>query len=336
MATERNTCLALTKEERIDPGLPICDPHHHLLNEPDQYLLEEFLQDTEGGHRIIQTVFMERRVMYREGGLPEMRSVGETEFVQRITEPGVVGQYGMTAVAAGIVGFADLTLGAGVAPVLEAHIAAGKGRFRGVRYTCARHTRKELRTHRNPPKGLLLDSKFREGFAYLQKYGLSFDTWLYHTQLMELVDLARSFPDIQIVLNHVGGPMGVGPYTGKREEVLKVWKRRIAVLATCPNVAVKLGGFGMPVFGFGWHEQDTPPSSVELAESIAPYCHWCIEQFGVDRCMFESNFPVDKMSYSYTAVWNAFKRISKDFSPDERNALFHDTAVKMYRLKTNH
>jgi len=149
---------------------------------------------------------------------------------------------------------------------------------------------------------------------------------------MELADLARAFPGTTIILNHTGGPLGIGPYTGKREEVFQEWKRGIVALANCPNVVVKLGGLGMPICGFGWNERVTPPSSAELAEAMAPYFRWCIEHFGVDRCMFESNFPADKVSYSYTVLWNAFKRISKDFSPEDRSALFHDTAVKVYRL----
>ncbi|GAJ10431.1 unnamed protein product, partial [marine sediment metagenome] len=235
---------------------------------------------------IVQTVFVECGSMYREGGLQEMQPVGETEFVQGIAAQNASGQYGMTTVAAGIVGFADFTLGAAVAPVLEAHIAASRNRFRGVRFRGIRQT---------PPKGLLLNPKFREGFACLQKYNLSFDALvLYHSCLMELVDLARAFPDIPIIVNHTGDPRGTGPYAGKREEVFQEWKRGIAALANCPNVVMKLGGLGLPLCGFGWHERATPPGSAELAEAMAPYYRRCIEQFGVDRCMFESNFPVDK------------------------------------------
>jgi predicted TIM-barrel fold metal-dependent hydrolase len=299
-------------------------------------LLEELLQDTGGGHRIVQTVFVECRSMYKRGGPEEMQPVGETEFVQDIAAQSTSGQYGMTAVAAGIVGFADLTLGAMVAPVLEAHIAASRNRFRGIRHISTWDASPDIvsSSTRTSPKGLLLDPKFREGFACLQKYGLSFDAWLYHPQLMELVDLARAFPDTPIVVNHIGGPLGIGPYAGKRKEVFQDWKRGMAALATCPNMVVKLGGLGMPRCGFGWHERATPPSSAELAEAMAPYYRWCIEQFGVDRCMFESNFPVDKISYSYHVLWNAFKRISEDFSPQERGALFYETAVKVYRLPT--
>ena len=345
MTTEREAWLALTLEDAIDPDLPICDPHHHLwLDRPDsqdqyggRYLLEELLKDIGGGHHIVQTVFIECRSMYRKAGPQEMQPVGETEFVQDITSQSVSGQYGTTAVAAGIVGFADLTLGAAVAPVLEAHMKASRDRFRGIRHSVVWDASPEMASLRGfSPRGLLLDPKFREGFAYLQKYNISFEAWLYHTQLMELVDLARAFPDTTIIVNHIGGLLGIGPYAGKHDEVFQEWQHGIAALSTCPNVVVKLGGLGMSRCGFGWHQRATPPSSTELAEAMAPYYLWCIEQFGVDRCMFESNFPVDKISYSYTVIWNAFKRVCRDFSPEDRAALFHDTAVRVYRLRTSH
>jgi predicted TIM-barrel fold metal-dependent hydrolase len=333
MVNERESWLKLTIEEPIEPELPICDPHHHLWDRPnDRYLLEDLLQDTGGGHRIVKTVFVECLSMYRKDGPKEMQPVGEIEFVQAIAEQNKGGPHGQTDVAAGIVGFADLTIGDAVIPVLEAHIAASESRFRGIRYISTWDASPDIISTRKPPQGLLLDPKFREGFACLKKYDLSFDAWLYHPQLMELVDLARAFPDITIILNHIGGPLGTGPYAGKRAEVFQDWQRGIAALATCHNVAVKLGGLGMPRNGFGWHERTIPPASAELAEAMGPYYRYCIEQFGPDRCMFESNFPVDKISYSYSVLWNAFKRISEGFSPQERGALFHDTAVKIYRL----
>ncbi len=337
MTTEHEAWLALTLEDAIEPELPICDPHHHLWGLPrGHYFLEELLKDIGGGHHIVQTVFIEAGTMYRKAGPPEMRPVGQTEFVQGIAAQSASGQYGPTAVAAGIVGFADLTLGAAVAPVLEAHIAASTNRFRGVRYIARWDASSDIAPSRTNIKGVLLDPKFREGFAYLQKYNLSFDTSLYHTQLMELVDLAQAFPGIPIIVNHIGGFLGIGPYAGKHEEVLREWKHGIAALASCSNVVMKLGGLGMERCGFGWHQRATPPGSTELAEVMAPYYLYCIEQFGADRCMFESNFPVDKMSCSYTVIWNAFKLISKDFSPEDRSALFHDTAVRVYRLATSH
>jgi L-fuconolactonase len=340
----------LPKEDPIDPDLPICDPHHHLWDYPDDfpeenvppfarhmrhYLLTEFLEDTGGGHNIEQTVFMECRSMYRKEGPQELRPIGETEFVHGIAAQSGSGQYGGTAVAAGIVGFADLTLGSAVAPVLEAHIEASRNRFRGIRYASTWDASKDVRsriflTAKTP--NLLSDPKFREGFAYLHTYHLSFDAWLYHPQLMELVDLADAFPSTTIIMNHTGGPLGIGPYAGKREEVFQEWKQGIVALSLCPNVVMKLGGLGVPAAGFGWHERSTPPNSVELAEAMAPYHNWCIDHFGTDRCMFESNFPVDKLSYLYTTIWNAFKRLTKDYSSSDRAALFHDTAVKVYRL----
>jgi predicted TIM-barrel fold metal-dependent hydrolase len=344
MTTEREAWLALTLEEAIEPELPICDPHHHLWLDrpsgPDQYggryLIEELLKDIGRGHRIVQTVFIECRSKYRETGPQEMQPIGETEFTQDITAKSVSGQYGTIAVAAGIVGFADLTLGDAVAPVLEAHVETGRNRFRGIRHSVVWDADPAMASQRGfAPKGLLLDSKFREGFACLRKYNLSFEAWLYHPQLLELVDLARAFPDTSIILNHVGGLLGIGRYAGKHDEVFQEWKRGIAALSSCPNVVVKLGGLGMSRCGFGWHEHATPPNSTEVAEAMSPYYLWCIEQFGVDRCMFESNFPVDKVSYSYAVIWNAFKRISEGFSAEERSALFHDTAVRVYRLATS-
>jgi len=321
-------------ENAMDPGLPICDPHHHLWDGPGErgrYLLDEFLDDAGGGHKIVKTVFVECGAMYRIDGASEMRPVGETEFARGMAAQSASGQYGTPAVAAGIIGFADLTLGTGVAPVIEAHLAAAKNRFRGIRQSCTWDGDHAI-LMMGKGKGMMLDTRFREGFACLERYGLSFDAWQYFTQLMELLDLARAFPDTPIIVNHTGGILGVGPYAGKRDGVLREWKRAVTELASCPNVMMKLGGLGMPRCGFGWHEQVKPPNSTELAAAMAPYHLYCIEAFGPERCMFESNFPVDKISYSYTVLWNAFKRICEGCSPRERSALFHDTAVKAYRL----
>ena len=350
--TEREAWLNLTVEDPIDPVLPICDPHHHLWDRPhDRYLLDDLLKDTGSGHNIVNTVFVECRSMYRNEGPEDLRPVGETEFVQGIADQCASGHKGSTSIAAGIVSNADLTLGDAVTPVLEAHLAVSENRFRGIRHIAAwdasdkiqnisKAQKKKVREKSRiplykPPPGLLLGSKFREGFACLQQYDLSFESWLFYHQIGELTDLARAFPETSIILDHIGGPLGIGPYAGKRDEVFKEWQNSIQELSTCPNVTVKLGGMGMPIFGFGWHEQDTPPSSIELAEDMAPYFNFCIDKFGVDRCMFESNFPVDKVSFSYSVMWNAFKRISKDFSPDERSSLFYNTAVKVYRLTSN-
>jgi L-fuconolactonase len=260
-----------------------------------------------------------------------LRPVGETEFVSAMTRKNARSQHGTVRVAAGIVAFADLTLGPAVVPVLEAHLAASR-RVRGIRQITTYEANSDVIRSTAVP-GTLLNPAFRAGFTRLRDYNLSFDAWLYHTQLPELLDLARAFPDTTIILDHIGGPLLIGPYALRRGEVFGEWQKGIAALSVCPNVYVKLGGLGMPFCGFGWSERDVPPGSAELAEAMAPFYLWCIEKFGCGRCMFESNFPVDKRSYSYTVLWNAFKLIARGFSPGERAALFHDTAVKAYRLE---
>jgi L-fuconolactonase len=334
MAMDHNTWLDQVKEDPIDAQMPIVDPHHHLWDYPNsRYMVEELLADADSGHNIVQTVFVECLSKYRPDGPPEMRPVGETEFVRRVTEAPAGMDSGATRVAAGIVGFADLTLGTAVKPVLEAHIAAGGGRFRGIRHAASWIAGDEINNaHTHPPQGLLLNSHFREGFACLYGYGLSFDAWLYHPQISELADLARAFPETQIILDHVGGVLGIGPFAGRRDSVLAQWQQDMAQLARCKNVVVKLGGLGMKLCGFDWHRRKKPPTSEVLAEAFAPYFHHCIETFGVKRCMFESNFPVDKPSCAYGILWNAFKRMTRNLTPNERTALFHDNAVRVYRL----
>jgi predicted TIM-barrel fold metal-dependent hydrolase len=327
--------LALRQEDIIEPELPIVDPHHHLVDRANtgRYLLPELLADTGSGHNVAATVYLEWLSMYRAAGPVEMRPVGEVEFANGVAAMAASGSYGGTRACAGIVGHADLLLGERVAPVLEAMIAAGGGRFRGIRYITASHPDAAARgSSVNRPAGLLLEPKVRAGFARLHPLGLSFDAWMYHTQLGELVALARAFPETPIVLDHVGGPIGIGPYAGRREEVLAAWRRGIADLARCPNVHVKLGGLGMRLFGFDVHAGERPPGSEELARLWRPYIETCIEAFGANRAMFESNFPVDKGSGSYHVFWNAFKRLAADASADEKRALFAGTARRFYRL----
>jgi L-fuconolactonase len=338
MASENQDWLDLTQEEALEPDLPICDPHHHLWDYRTdfvdyRYLLDEFLADISGGHNIKSTIFIECRAMYRANESDPMRVLGETEFVNGIAAMSASGQYGPTRVAAGIVGHADLSLGDAVTPILEAHITAGCGRFRGIRHQVSWDKSDEIRnalTH--PPEGLLGDAKYREGFARLAPLNLSFEGWLYHTQIPELTDIARAFPATTIILNHFGGPLGLGPYAGKRDDVMVGWKKDIAELATCENVHAKLGGINMKANGFGWHDRDAPPTSEILAEATRPYYDHAIEHFGPDRCLFESNFPVDKVSCSYTVLWNTFKRIAAGFSADDKAKMFHDTAARVYRL----
>jgi len=301
-------------EAALEPDLPIIDPHHHLWDTPvrGRYFLPELLADIGGGHNIVATVFLECQAMYRKHGPKEMAPVGEVEFVNGIAAMSASGNYGPCRIAEAIIGHADLTLGAPVRDVLEAQLAVSGGRFRGIRH------------------GVAWD--VREGFAQLSLLGLSFESWQYHPQLPDAVDLARALPDTTIILNHVGGVLGVGPYSGRRQEILDGWRRDIGALAECPNVSVKLGGIGMTSFGFDFHERDLPPSSEELAAAWRQYIEPCIEAFGVSRCMFESNFPPDKQSCGYTELWNAFKRITAGASAAEKTALYSGTAAQAYRL----
>ena len=331
----RQEWLDRRTEPILEPELPIVDPHHHLWDRPGwRYLLDELLADTSSGHNVGATVYVQARAMYRATGPEEMRPVGETEFINGVAAMSASGIYGKTRHCAGIVGHADLTLGSRVEPVLAAHIRAGGDRFRGIRHITAWDADASVRNPAySPPRGLLGDKTFREGFAVLGRLGLSFDAWLYHPQIGELADLARAFPATKIVLNHVGGPIGIGAYAGKRNEVFSVWAASIKTLATCPNVCVKLGGLGMRMGGFGFHEQPEPPSSEALAAAWRPYVETCIAAFGASRCMFESNFPVDKGSYGYPVFWNACKLLAKGASKTEKADLFAGTAARFYRLE---
>ena len=330
--TTLDSWLALTEEDPIAPDMPVLDPHHHFWERPgDVYLLEQLLADTSSGHRVNQTVFVECRSMYRTEGPAELRPVGEVEFVAGIAAANAAAG-GATGVAARIVGYADLTLGDAAAPVLEALAAAGRGRFRGIRCTAAWDASPEITTARANSAGMLADANFRRGLACLERMGLAFDCIVYHPQLPEVADMARAFPGLTIILNHVGRPLGVGPYAGRREDLLLEWRRGIDAAAQCPNVVVKVGGLGNPISGFDWHRRPFPPGSREIVAAAAPYYLYCIEKFGADRCMFESNFPVDRQSCSYTVCWNAFKRLTRDFSATEQADLFHNTAARAYRL----
>ena len=336
--------LALTQEAALEPELPIIDPHHHFWDttdrNPQRYLLAQLVADAKG-HNVRQTVFIECGSMYRADGPEEFRVVGETEFVQGIAAECASGRYGDIRAAAGIVGTADLRLGDRVAPVLEAQIAASRNRFRGIRHGAAYVEPGTLPGASVAPRiaarpavipRLLLDRDFRRGYAYLRTYGLTFEGWVYHTQIAELTDLARTFPDTTIVFNHLGGPIGVGPYAGHRNEIHAAWKPAIAELAKNPNVVAKIGGIQMVVNGYGWEQRKQPPTSDELLAANRDWYIYMIDRFGPTRCMFESNFPVDRLSCSYTVLWNQFKKLTKSFSADERAAMFHDTAMRVYRL----
>ncbi|MGE3645928.1 MAG: amidohydrolase, partial [Beijerinckiaceae bacterium] len=293
--------------------------------------------DTNAGHNIRATVYVQCNSMLRADGPEEYRAIGETEFVNGVAAMAASGTYGPIRACAGIVGFADLLLGDGARPVLEAQIAAGNGRLRGIRNPSARHdTDPSIRSMPYvPPKGLLEDPDFRKGFAHLAPLGLSFDAWLYQMQIGELTALADAFPETTIVLDHCGGILGVGIHAGKRKEEFAAWRADIRALAARPNTCVKLGGLAMHNVGFGFRQRPQPPDSSELAQLWKPYIETCIEAFGVNRAMFESNFPVDKLSVRYDSLWNAFKRITAGASADEKSALYFDTAARVYRLDTS-
>ncbi|MFT4798625.1 MAG: putative TIM-barrel fold metal-dependent hydrolase [Candidatus Azotimanducaceae bacterium] len=332
---DSNQWLAQVREEIIDPDLPICDPHHHLWDHPDNpYLIEEIAADLGDGHHVVSTVFMECMSMYRANGSASMAPVGETEFVQGIAAMSASGGYGDAQIAAAIVGFADLTLGDDVRPVLEAHIAASPNRFSGIRHATSWHQDREIRNaHTRPTEKLSETEAFRRGFAVLADMGQTFDVWCFHDQISEVASLALAFPDTTIVLDHFGGPLGVGPYRNKRDEVFADWQKNIDSLAKLDNVHFKLGGINMKINGFDWHKRDLPPTSDELVAATGAYYDHCIDIFGAHRCMFESNFPVDKESCSYHVLYNAFKKISRNCSSEDIGQLFHDTAVRVYGVE---
>ncbi len=327
--------LDQVQEEVIEPERRICDPHHHLWDRNgNRYLLDELLADTGSGHNVVSTVFVECLSMYRAGGPEELRPVGETEFVQGVAAMSASGGYGPMRACSAIIGRATLSMGAAAGAVLDAHIAASPNRFRGIRDAAGWDPSPDVRnSHTNPPEHLFLDAQFREGMKELERRGLVFEAWHYHTQIPELTSLARAFPGVTIVLDHFGGPLGIGPYEGRADEVFEDWRKNIDDLATCPNVVAKLGGINMPINGFGWHKRAVPPTSDELVAATRRYYEHTIDRFGPGRCMFESNFPVDRESCSYRVLWNAFKKLAAGHPEDEKDAMFYGTATRVYRIE---
>ena len=340
-------------ETILEPDLPIVDPHHHLwdrrnyatpaapehpfmtaIADARRYLLDELLADTGSGHNVVATVFVECGAFYKDDGPVELRVIGETEFVNGVAAMGASGLYGETRACAGIVSRADLMLGDAVAPVLEAHVRAGGGRFRGIRNSASFEADKEVLGPLNRVEaGLYLSDQFRKGFRHLAPMGLTFDAWLLEPQLPDIIDLARAFPDTTIVLDHVGTPLGRGSYEGRLDERFPIWRENIRELAKSQNVVVKLGGLAMAFCNFPSFLAEPRAPSEQLAAEWGPYIETCIEAFGPERCMFESNFPVDMGSCSYATLWNAFKRIAKGYGAAEKTALFSGTAAKTYRLE---
>jgi len=336
MAPGGNEWLAQTPEETLEPEIPICDPHHHFwVSRPEpaqyqRYLLPDLAADVGSGHDVRSTVFIEVRCEYRNDGPDAMKPVGEVEYVQTIAEASASGSHGPTRAAAAIIGYADLKLGNGVRPVLEAMQAASPDRFAGVRHSVGWDESPEL-VNRDI-KGALSTDGYRAGAKVLAGMDLVLENSLYFHQLSELAEFARAVPDLTIVLNHIGGLLRVGPYADRDDEVLPEWRRGVEEVAHCPNIIMKLGGVGQLRYGFYWHDREAAIGSEELAAALGPLMNHCIQQFGPDRCMFESNFPVDKISYSYNVVYNAFKRLTKGYSVSERADMFHDTAARVYDI----
>jgi L-fuconolactonase len=335
--------LALVEEEALEPELPICDAHHHLWGKRNhhsalRYLLPDFLTDIETrnntGHNIVSTIYVDSNAMYRAEGPDEMKPVGEIEFANGVAAMSASGLYGKTQVAAGIIGHANMLLGEAVGDVLDAMIAAAPARFRGIRHSSTIDDDEALPKHRDAPRPhLLLDKTFRAGVAELARRNLIFESHLWHPQLTELADLARAFPDLTIVANHCGEPLGIGHYKDMREEVMANWRRDLAQLAKCPNVVVKLGGVNMIVIGHEWHKRDHPPTSDELVAAAGEIIEHAIQVFGPERAMFESNYPAERASCSYRILWNFFKKVTANFSAADKALLYHDNAARFYRLE---
>ncbi len=330
---DKTTWLAATIEEPVDPLEEIVDPHHHLWDWPTgTYLLPELHQDTGAGHNVTQTVFVECGAGYRDQGPEYLRPVGEIEFVGQQAELSADTD---GAEIAGIVGFADLTRGNSVEEVLAAQDAEGGGKFRGIRHANAWDRSDQIReSHTKPPPELLAHDDFREGFTKLGEMGFSFDAWMFHPQVEELVDLVAAVPGTPVVLDHLGGPLGIGPYAGARNEVRSTLRPALEALAQHEQVMVKVGGIGMSIYGVGLNRLPVAPTSEHVANLWSEDIRHCVDTFGPERCMFESNFPVDKQGCSYTVLFNAFQRIADEagWSASERAELFSGSARRFYRL----
>ena len=330
------------KEEIIDPDMEIIDPHHHLWHGPEdppgikesyRYLLEDLWSDTSSGPNIKKTVFIDCGQEYYEEGPDRFKPVGETEFVVEIAKQGR--QSPDKAQIAGIIGHANMMLGSSVKEVLEMHQEKGEGLFRGIRHAGGWDEDERVRNaHSHPTPHIYLEDNFQQGLEELSSLGMVFDTWHYHNQIKDLTKLAKNLPNLTIVHDHFGGPLGIGPYEGKRDEIYEQWKEDTYELSQCVNVFAKLGGLAMPINGWDWHRKDLPATSDEIVAEQARYYMHTLDCFGADRSMFESNFPVDKQSVSYHVIWNAYKKMTIHLGDNEKRKLFYETANKVYKLES--
>ena len=318
--------LSSVKEDIVDPDRRIIDSHHHLWRTGLVYQVDDLWRDTESGHNIVKTVFVDCEAEYRTDGPEHLKCLGETEFVveqARLSEAGSNGE----AVVSAIVSRANLELGDAVGDVLDQHIEIGQGLFRGIRLAAARDPNPEtLAFPAQAQEGLYGSPSFRRGMKALGDRGLTYDAWHYHHQNQDFLAMARSVPSTQIVLDHFATPLGVGAYADQREEIFEQWKKDIEEISQCDNVVAKLGGLSMPDNGFGWDKR-------EFVAAQSRYFLHMIECFGPDRCMFQSNFPVDKLSIAYPVLYNGLKKIVADFSEDEKDAMFYGTAARIYRIE---
>jgi L-fuconolactonase len=325
--------LALHKEEVLEPELPIIDAHHHLWHRAAPYLAPQLAGDLRCGHNIRGTVYIECSFAYRADGDPRFACVGEIEYANGVAALFASGYHGPVRACAGIVGKVDLCLGAFAEEVLLACLARAPSRFRGIRQMAAWDESPEVNVLMRPPqKDLLIDPRFREGFSKLALLGLSYDAWVYHPQLPQLIDLVDAFPDTRVIVDHIGGLVATGPYARQKEDHFNAWKSSMQLLAERPNVFVKIGGLNMRGHGCDFIDRSRPPTSEELAHAWKPHVETCIEMFGPERCMFESNFPPDKCGVSAVVLWNAFKRLAAGCSDAEKANLFAKTAIHAYRL----
>lgn len=326
-------------EAAIEPELPIIDAHHHVWEkEPfppfDPYDETDLFADMEGcGHNIVGTVFTDSHTSYLIDGPEHLRVVGETRYAERIAELALERGGGAAGACAAIAPSANLLLGALVGETLDAHAAVTK-RFRGIRHMTAYDA--DVPASVGTGAAVMMQPAFREGFAELARRHLSFDAWLLQPQLPEVIDLARSFPETLIILDHLGGPMAIGRFAGRRTEAFDMWKRDMTELATCANVRVKVGGLNMGMAGVDAVAREVPFTSAEMAAAQRDHILTAIDLFGPARCMFESNVPVDTHGAGYGVIWNAFKRVSEGFTATERNQLFYATAVDTYRIRPDH
>ncbi|MDU9003259.1 amidohydrolase family protein [Sedimentitalea todarodis] len=325
----REDWLASVREDIIDPEREIVDPHHHLWRHGDAvYELDALHSDTGAGHNVVQTVYVECRSYYRSDGDPAFHPVGETAHIARLAASIPAGK----ARIAGIIAHADLRR-PDLSDLLDAHVKAGQGRLVGIRHSGARDPEPHrLMIPGRGDDGLYADPDFRRGVALLGERGLTYDTWHYHHQADAFLALAKAVPGTTLVLDHLGTPLGVGRFAGRRNTVHAVWKEDMTALARCPNVMAKLGGLSMPDNGWAWHERHRPPSSDELVAAQGAWFRHMIACFGPERCMFESNFPVDRVSVSYAVLWNAFKKIAMDHDADAQAHMFAGTARSVYGL----